>query len=962
MNGILVPEDSFYNTNPFSSQILECPNDNSCTYPNRTQHLQAYQSTLLASPELYNRTEYNVLLCAEGYTGPKCASCTLGYGYVDVAECKKCLFDETVNAVLYCLIICITLVPLVLTLRAGIRATAAALWECELEEMEAAGVPLSGNTDPDHLVAADEQERPSARRREWQGFPAAPSASSLGATQGGAHAKGSGTTAEEEHSLGGTQGGAHAKGSGTTAEEEHTSSLGATQGGLHAKGSGTTADEEQKVLLLMKWITAGSDAWESLLYSAQNVIGIPRSTISLACSMDEGNIERMIKVIVLSTIICIFFYYPSLVEYFFTIFMCDKVDVELEVEDEGYNLTKAYGLDLGLRWAKDYRTVCYEGQHAVLAYALGIPGVVLVAAFCPIATAWGLASNVDQLKERHFIADIPSAGAACLTAHGAQYSKCRRSVPDRARRTVFQYAEYTEHCYAWESVIMLRKLFLSIVLIFLSGLAYPDGVQVLLALWVIFVTLTAHLLYHPFKSSFVSNLETLSQLTTMSTLYISYPEDNAAKNVLIIIMFGINICTIAVFLLCLLIKMLDGMLLSAGFDLQGDSGVAMDIHDLTFALEMKFCSCFQWLAYPAAKLLLKAHEARIKSGRVANSLNSNIGKSVKVIKNSIMKRTTTSSSTNFGARSSRSSMSARTTSSSAAFNRYMSRNSRTSRSSISSMRQQLELDMGDGSTNRQQSGEMGCEQRLELDMVSLGDGGTNRQQFGEIGSERDSRGWSDRDSRESRGSRASSSKRFSPKGLAALSPTHPRVSPQRPPYTSGGSTEGREDNPSMVQLPNSHIVSRPLLLAIPPKFNLAIGMGTDFQGNAAYDTGFGEGELNPMSYGSPALESIVEADQEIQTPTAGSMRARSSSVPSFTMDQGIGSPAPKEGNRHGSPVVERPSRSNARSQKTSPQPPPHSSVCTRESPALRTCVGTSTGNEGEGEGALQGPKVAIQLD
>ena len=36
---------------------------------------------------------------------------------------------------------------------------------------------------------------------------------------------------------------------------------------------------------------------------------------------------------------------------------------------------------------------CYQGSHAVLAYAVGIPGLILVALFMPIATAWHLARH-----------------------------------------------------------------------------------------------------------------------------------------------------------------------------------------------------------------------------------------------------------------------------------------------------------------------------------------------------------------------------------------------------------------------------------------------------------------------------------------------------------------------------------------------------------------------------------------
>ena len=36
---------------------------------------------------------------------------------------------------------------------------------------------------------------------------------------------------------------------------------------------------------------------------------------------------------------------------------------------------------------------CYQGDHAILAYAVGIPGLLLVALFLPMASAWYLVRN-----------------------------------------------------------------------------------------------------------------------------------------------------------------------------------------------------------------------------------------------------------------------------------------------------------------------------------------------------------------------------------------------------------------------------------------------------------------------------------------------------------------------------------------------------------------------------------------
>lgn len=55
-------------------------------------------------------------------------------------------------------------------------------------------------------------------------------------------------------------------------------------------------------------------------------------------------------------------------------------------------------------WRADYRLHCYEGQHGVLAWALGVPGLVLFALACPLATAWWFFVHLDVLDAPWFAA------------------------------------------------------------------------------------------------------------------------------------------------------------------------------------------------------------------------------------------------------------------------------------------------------------------------------------------------------------------------------------------------------------------------------------------------------------------------------------------------------------------------------------------------------------------------------
>ena len=62
----------------------------------------------------------------------------------------------------------------------------------------------------------------------------------------------------------------------------------------------------------------------------------------------------------------------------------------------------------------------------------------------------------------------------------------------------FLYKEYTNGAFAYESVVMLRKLFLSIVMVFLGNGSYQSGLQVLFALSVLGIAIAVHLLIRPF--------------------------------------------------------------------------------------------------------------------------------------------------------------------------------------------------------------------------------------------------------------------------------------------------------------------------------------------------------------------------------------------------------------------------------------------------------------------------------
>ena len=56
------------------------------------------------------------------------------------------------------------------------------------------------------------------------------------------------------------------------------------------------------------------------------------------------------------------------------------------------------------RWKYDTNVACYAGQHAILTWVVGIPGLVFFALLCPLWLAWHLARNEHRLGDPDFLA------------------------------------------------------------------------------------------------------------------------------------------------------------------------------------------------------------------------------------------------------------------------------------------------------------------------------------------------------------------------------------------------------------------------------------------------------------------------------------------------------------------------------------------------------------------------------
>ena len=124
-------------------------------------------------------------------------------------------------------------------------------------------------------------------------------------------------------------------------------------------------------------------------------------------------------------------------------------------------------------WAVDTSVECNEGSHSVLVGTLGWPVVLLFSLGFPVGLAFALV----------FI---------------------RRYAPERDvwynEATGFLYRAYDDRFFFWESMIMLRKSLLAVIVAF--GYSLGPNMQCVLALGVLTVARYFHTLCRPFDQAF----------------------------------------------------------------------------------------------------------------------------------------------------------------------------------------------------------------------------------------------------------------------------------------------------------------------------------------------------------------------------------------------------------------------------------------------------------------------------
>ena len=173
-------------------------------------------------------------------------------------------------------------------------------------------------------------------------------------------------------------------------------------------------------------------------------------------------------------------------------------------------------------WAVDTSLKCNDGSHAVLAAAMGWPFLVIFSFGFPIVMACLIVKNLKDNFKEGWIYDV--AG--------------------------FMYRSYRPQFVFWESIIMLRKAILAVVVVF----AYPLGsdLQVMLAVFVLALALYAQKICCPFREEFdqLNEMEGVSLLFSQLTFILSlvFESNRVPEGVRIFVTIVICLCNIGLFL------------------------------------------------------------------------------------------------------------------------------------------------------------------------------------------------------------------------------------------------------------------------------------------------------------------------------------------------------------------------------------------------------------------------------
>ena len=223
-----------------------------------------------------------------------------------------------------------------------------------------------------------------------------------------------------------------------------------------------------------------------------------------------------LKKVILSALVVFYMTYISLSKAFLNVMSCIEVHDSIVVDQDH---TTNY-------WSLDTSIECYTGSHALLAGLVGWPLLIVFTFGFPLAVGYLIVNNVASDYKAGWIYDVSG----------------------------FLYRSYRERFVYWESMIMLRKAVLAVVVVF----SYPLGVhlQQILAVFVLILALYLQTAFRPYRLEFdsLNDIESASILVSLVTFVsaIFFSEERVSSAVRILVTLLVILCNTGLFLfLCI---------------------------------------------------------------------------------------------------------------------------------------------------------------------------------------------------------------------------------------------------------------------------------------------------------------------------------------------------------------------------------------------------------------------------
>ena len=232
---------------------------------------------------------------------------------------------------------------------------------------------------------------------------------------------------------------------------------------------------------------------------------------TLAMVRYKENVIYLLRKVILSATAVFYISYLSLTKTIINILICLEVHDSVDFINDS---TAQY-------WAMDTSVTCYKGSHVVLASALGWPLLALFTLGYPMALAGVILYGVQDDYQKGPVYDT----------------------------TGIIYRSYKKRFVYWESLILLRKAILAVVVAFSYTLG--PNLQAVLAVFVLGLALYLQALCRPFREEFevLNEIEGISILASLLTFVSSifFEDERVSDGVQIFITVSVALCNLGLF-------------------------------------------------------------------------------------------------------------------------------------------------------------------------------------------------------------------------------------------------------------------------------------------------------------------------------------------------------------------------------------------------------------------------------